>query len=289
MDMTARTHLDQSRNERRVRMKKRRRLILLLAAVALLVVSLAKLAAAPETAIAQRHAKQPADPTTRSESKPQGEEMDKPRGEDATPQGKIVYLTFDDGPSQWTGKFLDVLQEQGVKATFFMQGSNLKRTSLQSDVKRAVREGHYVGGHSMTHQYQKLYEQGEFVSEMQETLSLIHDITGENPHLVRPPYGSAPGLNDEQIRDQIADTGIKIWDWTIDSNDWNLKDHPEQIIENVKKATKVDLEVVLMHEKPQTLQVLPDIIAFYREAGYEFGVYDDAEHFHLNFQKDHRL
>ncbi|WP_230193356.1 polysaccharide deacetylase family protein [Paenibacillus sp. CECT 9249] len=287
--MTARTHLDRSRNERRVRMKKRRRLILLLAAVILLVVSLVKLAAAPETAIAQRHAKQPADPTTSSESKPQGEEMVKPRGEDARPQGKIVYLTFDDGPSQWTGKFLDVLQEQGVKATFFMQGSNLKRKSLQSDVKRAVREGHYVGGHSMTHQYKKLYEQGEFVSEMQETLSLIHDITGENPHLVRPPYGSAPGLNDEPIRDRIADAGIKIWDWTIDSNDWNLKDHPEQIIENVKKATKVDLEVVLMHEKPQTLQVLPDIIAFYREAGYEFGVYDDAEHFHLNFQKDHRL
>lgn len=281
MDMTARTILDRSRNERRVRKKKRRRLIVLLAAVILLVVSLVKFATAPETEIAQRHATQPADPPTISGGKP--------RGEDARPQGKIVYLTFDDGPSQWTGKFLDVLQEQGVKATFFMQGSNLKRTSLQSDVKRAVREGHYVGGHSMTHQYKKLYEQGEFVSEMQETLSLIHELTGENPHLVRPPYGSAPGLNDEQIRDQIADAGIKIWDWTIDSNDWNLKDHPEQIVENVKQATKVDLEVVLMHEKPQTLQVLPDIIAFYREAGYEFGVYDDTEHFHLNFQKDHRL
>lgn len=281
MDMTARTILDRSRNERRVRKKKRRRLIVLLAAVILLVVSLVKFAAAPETEIAQRHATQPADPSTISEGKPWGE--------DARPQGKIVYLTFDDGPSQWTGKFLDVLQEQGVKATFFMQGNNLKRTSLQSDVKRAVREGHYVGGHSMTHQYKKLYEQGEFVSEMQETLSLIHELTGENPHLVRPPYGSAPGLNDEQIRDQIADAGIKIWDWTIDSNDWNLKDHPEQIVENVKQATKVDLEVVLMHEKPQTLQVLPDIIAFYRAAGYEFGVYDDAEHFHLNFQKDHRL
>ncbi|SUA97572.1 polysaccharide deacetylase family protein [Paenibacillus thiaminolyticus] len=145
----------------------------------------------------------------------------------ARPQGKIVYLTFDDGPSEWTGKFLDVLQGHGVKATFFMQGTNLERRSWQSNVKRAVREGHYVGGHSMTHQYKKLYEEGQFVPEMSETLSLIRDITGENPHLVRPPYGSA--------------------------------------------------------------QVLPEIIAFYQQEGYSFGVYDDAKHFHLNFQKDHRL
>nr|WP_233147027.1 polysaccharide deacetylase family protein [Paenibacillus selenitireducens] len=210
-------------------------------------------------------------------------------GEDARPKGKIVYLTFDDGPSEWTGKFLDVLRQHGVKATFFMQGSQLQRKSLQSDVKRAVREGHYVGGHSMTHQYKKLYEEGQFVSEMKSSLALIHDITGESPHLVRPPYGSVPGLNDKKLRDQIVKEGMKIWDWTIESNDWKLKDHPEQIVENIKKTTKVDLEVVLMHEKPQTLQVLPEIIAFYEKKGYRFGVYSDNAHFHLNFQKDRRL
>jgi hypothetical protein len=58
---------------------------------------------------------------------------------------------------------------------------------------------------------------------------------------------------------QFLDWTIRIWDWTIESNDWQLKDHPEQIIE------------------------------FYQEEGYQFGVYDDNEHFHLNFQKDHRL
>ncbi|MGG4495480.1 polysaccharide deacetylase family protein [Brevibacillus reuszeri] len=215
--------------------------------------------------------------------------MIRPNEEEVRPTGKIVFLTFDDGPSDLTGKFLDVLRQHGVTATFFMQGSQLQRKSLQSDVKRAVREGHYVGGHSMTHQYKKLYEEGQFVSEMKANLALIHDITGENPHLVRPPYGSVPGLNDKKLRDQIAKEGMKIWDWTIESNDWNLKDQPEQIVENIKKATKVDLEVVLMHEKPQTLQVLPEIIAFYQEKGYRFGVYTDAAHFHLNFQKDDRL
>ncbi|MCM3291067.1 polysaccharide deacetylase [Paenibacillus sp. MER 180] len=208
---------------------------------------------------------------------------------DGKPKGKVVYLTFDDGPSSLTGQFLDVLQEHNVKATFFMQGSNLKNTGYQDNVKRAVEEGHYVGAHSMTHDAIKLYDNKQFVPEMLETLHLIRNITGTNPKLTRPPYGSAPGLKGEQIRDQIADAGIKIWDWTIDSYDWKLKDNPSKIVENVKKQTTEDLEVVLMHEKQQTLQVLPEIIEFYKEKGYEFAVYHDEEHFRLNFQKDDRL
>ncbi|OLR24509.1 polysaccharide deacetylase family protein [Bacillus cereus] len=208
---------------------------------------------------------------------------------DGKPIGKVVYLTFDDGPSELTGKFLDVLKEQNIMATFFMQGSNLQNTRFQENVKRAVKEGHYIGAHSMTHNSEKLYQKGQFVPEMKETLALIHDITGTTPKLVRPPYGSAPGLKGEEIRNLIVEAGIKVWDWTIDSNDWKLKDNPNQIIENVKKQTTEDVEVVLMHERPQTLQVLPEIIKFYKEQGYEFGVYDDADHFCLNFQKDKRL
>ncbi|OUB52445.1 polysaccharide deacetylase family protein [Bacillus thuringiensis] len=208
---------------------------------------------------------------------------------DGKPVGKVVYLTFDDGPSELTGKFLDVLKEQNVASTFFMQGSNLQNTSFQENVKRAVKEGHYIGAHSMTHNSDKLYKKGQFVPEMKETLALIHNITGTTPKLVRPPYGSAPGLKGQEIRNQIVEAGIKVWDWTIDSHDWKLKGNPQQIIENVKRTTTEDVEVVLMHEKPQTLQALPEIIKFYKEKGYEFGVYNEADHFQLNFQKDQRL
>ncbi|MED3456088.1 polysaccharide deacetylase [Bacillus thuringiensis] len=208
---------------------------------------------------------------------------------DGKPVGKVVYLTFDDGPSELTGKFLDVLKEQHVASTFFMQGSNLQNTAFQENVKRAVKEGHYIGAHSMTHNSDKLYKKGQFVPEMKETLALIHNITGTTPKLVRPPYGSAPGLKGEEIRNQIVEAGIKVWDWTIDLNDWKLKGNPQQIIENVKRTTTEDVEVVLMHEKPQTLQALPEIIKFYKEKGYEFGVYNEADHFQLNFQKDQRL
>ncbi|MHA6261014.1 polysaccharide deacetylase family protein [Sporosarcina sp. CAU 1771] len=221
-----------------------------------------------------------------NQEKEKNEELAKTEEE---PVGKVVYLTFDDGPSNLTDQFLDILHEQGVKATFFMQGSNLKKEHLQESVKRATQDGHYIGGHSMTHEFNRLYKDNQFVPEMNETLALIHEITGMNPTLVRPPYGSAPGLKSEQIRNQIVDAGLKVWDWTIDSNDWKLKDNPNVIIENIKNATNSDREVVLMHEKPQTLAALPAIIEFYKNLGYKFVVYDEANHFYLNFQNDVRL
>jgi peptidoglycan/xylan/chitin deacetylase (PgdA/CDA1 family) len=210
-------------------------------------------------------------------------------GTQSKPEGKVVYLTFDDGPSTLTREFLDVLKEHDVKATFFMQGRNLQNTNYQENVKRAIDEGHYIGAHSMTHNNKKLYKDGQFVSEMIATISLINEITNTSPKLVRPPYGSQPGLKNQHIRDQIVEAGIKVWDWTIDSYDWKFRDNPNQIIENVKNQTTEDVEVVLMHETTQTLQALPEIITFYKEKGYEFRVYNDADHFPLNFQKDQRL
>lgn len=205
------------------------------------------------------------------------------------PIGKVVYLTFDDGPSQLTGQFLDILKEHDIKATFFMQGVNLQNKSFEESVKRATQEGHYIGGHSMSHDSKRLYTDGQFVPEMIETLTLIHDITGTNPKLVRPPYGSVPGLNSKQLRNEIAEADIKVWDWTIDSLDWQLKDNPNRIVENIKNGTVRDVEVVLMHENTQVLQVLPEIISFYKEKGYHFGVYDDSNHFIQNFQNDKRF
>ncbi|MEC0093940.1 polysaccharide deacetylase family protein [Paenibacillus macquariensis] len=272
-------------NNVKLRMKKkRRRLGLIVATVYLMIFLIGELTSDPEESIHQVATSVAEQSIIQDTIQPE-----KQKRPDGKPMGKVVYLTFDDGPSILTNQFLDVLKEQDVKAIFFMQGSNLQKTNLQKNVKRATKEGHYVGAHSMTHIYKNLYDNGQFVPEMNETLSLIQDITGTNPKLVRPPYGSAPGLESEQIRNQIVGAGIKIWDWTIDSNDWVLKDNPNQIVENVKKGTKHEVEVVLMHEKSQTLQALPEIIAFYREKGYEFGVYNDADHFSLNFYQDKYL
>ncbi len=180
-----------SRNDiKRTRViKARRRLVVVLAAIFLMIFLIGKLTAAPEEDVV---AKENIIEST--------EQPASPKKSGGKPGDKVVYLTFDDGPTTLTEQFLDVLKEQGMQATFFMQGTNLQKTELQESVKRATEEGHYVGAHSISHDYQKLYKNGRFVSEMKETLSLIKDITGTNPKLVRPPYGSAPGLESEQVR-----------------------------------------------------------------------------------------
>lgn len=275
--------------KRRLKIASIRFMLIVLAATFLMVFSIGKSYSAPEAEVNQVTIEQK--PTKKVEenmientkpSKTQKEVVEKSTE-------KVVYLTFDDGPSKLTDQFLDVLKEHDVNATFFMQGSNLKKEHLQESVKRAIKEGHYVGGHSMTHVFKTLYTDEQFVPEMNETLALIYEITGIHPNLIRPPYGSVPGLNSEKLRDQIAESSIKVWDWTIDSKDWALKDNPNQIVENIKRETKSNVEVVLMHEKLQTLEALPAIITFYREKGYEFAVYNDADHFSLNFQEDPRL
>lgn len=199
---------------------------------------------------------------------------------------KVAYLTFDDGPSEFQKEILDILKDNEIKGTFFMIGSNI--ASHSESVKRLVKEGHYPGVHSMTHNYAKLYKQGQFVEEMKQAQNMVKDITGIHPKLVRCPYGSMPGLN-QGLRDQMVAAGMKEWDWTIDSLDWKLPGNPNGVVQNVISGAKQDREVILMHEKKQTVQALQTIINDLRKKGYEFEVYEESAHFPLNFWHDDRI
>ncbi|ABS22933.1 peptidoglycan-N-acetylglucosamine deacetylase [Bacillus cytotoxicus] len=199
---------------------------------------------------------------------------------------KVAYLTFDDGPSEFQKEILDILKKNEIKATFFMIGSNI--SSHSESVKRLVKEGHYPGVHSMTHNYAKLYKQGQFVEEMKQAQNMVKDITGIHPKLVRCPYGSMPGLN-QRLRDQMVVAGMKEWDWTIDSLDWKLPGNPNGVVQNVISGANQDREVILMHEKKQTVQALQTIINDLRKKGYEFETYEESAHFPLNFWHDNRI
>ncbi|MGG0644595.1 polysaccharide deacetylase family protein [Sporosarcina gallistercoris] len=286
--------LNQEVSRKRKRLKKRYflMLLLLLFGTGFLVgksYSARELPSTPEESTPIPESNEKTEKTKPEKEESANEETDKNDLVEEEKDEKVVYLTFDDGPSKLTDQFLDILQDHGVKATFFMQGSNLKKEHLQNSVKRAAKEGHYIGAHSMTHNYKKLYTDQQFVPEMIQTLELVQEITGLNHHLVRPPYGSAPGLKSELMRKQLADAHIKVWDWTIDSHDWELAGKPSQILQNIKQGTTSDREIVLMHEKPQTLEALPGILKFFKEQEYEFAVYDEAHHFKLNFQNDSEL
>ncbi|EOQ23501.1 polysaccharide deacetylase [Bacillus cereus group sp. RP37] len=205
---------------------------------------------------------------------------------------KVVYLTFDDGPGKYTANLLDVLKKNNVKATFFLIGANVKR--LPDLVNREHVENHYVGMHSMTHDFKKLYTNQEYVKEMKEDQSLIRNVIGNSPKLTRPPYGSMPGLN-ESLRNEVFRNNLKVWDWTIDSLDWKYNKLPvdvaaPKIVQNVLAGATSSKEIVLMHDiHPQSVAAVPAIIKGLKEKGYEFEAYDENNHFPINFWHDNRI
>ncbi|MCY9515782.1 polysaccharide deacetylase family protein [Paenibacillus apiarius] len=202
---------------------------------------------------------------------------------------KVAYLTFDDGPSKYSNDMMDLLKKHDIKATYFMLGDNMN--TYPDAVKRMVEEGHYPGLHSMTHDYNRLYKSGgsgNFIKEFQEAQGIVENLTGFKPTLIRAPYGSAPQIG-ESFRKDIADAGFKMWDWTLDSLDWKFIGQPNRILEQIKGTLTEDVEVILLHDRQQTLEALPSIIEYIQSKGYEFEVYDPNAHFVCNFHHDKRL
>lgn len=202
---------------------------------------------------------------------------------------KVVYLTFDDGPSKYTNQIVDILNEKGIHATFFMIGNQL--SGNEKTVKHAAQAGNYIGMHSMTHDKNTLYKSGssaKFLKEYKREQEMLEKITGTTPWLIRAPYGSHPYIG-KSFRDDIAAARFKMWDWTVDSKDWSYSGKPERIIQEVKRQVHRDTEVILMHEKAQTVRALPEIISVLQKKGYSFAVYKPDQHIVVNFSKDKRL
>ncbi|MBA9084000.1 peptidoglycan/xylan/chitin deacetylase (PgdA/CDA1 family) [Fontibacillus solani] len=202
---------------------------------------------------------------------------------------KIVYLTFDDGPSKYTNQIVSILEEKGIHATFFVIGNQLKGN--EQKLKDAHDAGNYIGLHSMTHNKKILYNSGSsarFIKEFQKEQQLVNNILGYEPVLIRAPYGSKPEIKGKFL-DDIADAGFKMWDWTVDSKDWYYTGKPDRILQEVKRQVDQDTEVILMHEKSQTVEALPKIIDYLHNKGYAFAVYKPNQHISVNFAKDERL
>ena len=200
---------------------------------------------------------------------------------------KFVYLTFDDGPSRNTNKILDILDSQDIKGTFFVLGSSIDNVRGAKDIlKRMASTGHYIGMHSMTHDYDHLYGEENaaqnFAAEMLEEQALIKQLTdGFVSELCRAPYGTGGTFTDAHV-DELNKIGIKCWDWDVDSLDWESKATVDSIIENIEYCMTLwnypTHTVVLFHEKDITVEVLPKVIEYYEELGYEFLPYNPDNH-----------
>ena len=190
--------------------------------------------------------------------------------------GRYAVLTFDDGPSAYTRKILDALEERNASGIFFVIGDHINRRPDSEDILTEILdEGHYIGLHTMTHEYSILYS-GEdapqrFVDEMFELNDLIYETTdGFSTNLCRAAYGMTTNFTPEH-HTAVEEAEIDCVDWNIDSRDWQDRAAylvHQNVTSQIENREFPDDLVILFHEFPWTAEALPGIIDFLRYHGY---------------------
>jgi peptidoglycan-N-acetylglucosamine deacetylase len=150
-----------------------------------------------------------------------------------------LALTFDDGPGDWTGAILDLLDRHGARATFFCLGERVQgRAPL---LRRMLAEGHEIGNHLFSHRHPEALSDDEVRDEMARTVREIEGSTGLAPTLVRPPYGEEP----ERVAAAAAALGLgPVVLWSIDPEDWKMPPAEaiaECVLEQARPGAIVDL------------------------------------------------
>lgn len=192
---------------------------------------------------------------------------------------KIIYLTFDDGPSyKVTNNVLDILKENKVKATFFLIGNQIG--GREEIVQRIYNEGNKIGLHSYTHKYKKIYaNEDEFINEMRDCRNEINRVIGISPKIIRFPGGSYKRLSKELLK-RLHEENFKVYDWNAENSDGlKPKTSPDELYEKaISWAGKNERIILLMHctdANQNTCKALPEIIEYYKSQGYEFRLITD--------------
>lgn len=191
--------------------------------------------------------------------------------------GKIAYLTFDDGPEDTnTPAILDILKAEGIKATFYVVGNQCY--GAPSVLKRIFEEGHAIGNHTYSHDYDVLYPYVDnFLEELGKTERIVKEIVGVRPLIVRAPGGTY-GMFTSAYYPALKAAGYVEHDWNVCIDD-AVGGHPLawEFVQKVREQTAsgISSAIVLMHStygKGETVRALPEIIQLLRDRGYSFGV-----------------
>jgi len=190
-----------------------------------------------------------------------------------------IYLTFDDGPTEYTEDILEILDRYEIKSTFFMLSNNVLHNPT---VVQAVKEkNHTIGCHGVTHQVSKFYKTSSSpLDEMNTCKTSVQSITGEPVNIIRVPFGSFPHLTTSQ-KAKLDQAKYVMWDWNVDSNDWSIhneKKMTKSVLDQVQKLYKRErVPVILFHDKEVTVKALPTIIEALKNLGYEFLPIDEKD------------
>lgn len=191
------------------------------------------------------------------------------------PRGTI-YLTFDDGPGDYTNQLLDILKQYDVKVTFFVTGAG------SDDVlRREYTEGHSIGLHTLSHNYSYVYAStANFFSDLYAVQDRVKNVTGYTSTLMRFPGGSSNTVSARydggshimtRLTREVEEKGFTYFDWNISSGDAGGATTADQVYENTVSRLGDGDYVVLQHDiKPFSVDAVERIIQYGLENGYEF-------------------
>lgn len=207
--------------------------------------------------------------------------------------GKVIYLTFDDGPSSTiTPGVLQILREENVKATFFVINHS---DNLNYLIKQEDQEGHTVGLHTASHNYHAVYQSVDhFFNDLSIIQNKVYQITGKKSKFIRFPGGSSntvskfnPGIMTILTRETVS-RGFTYFDWNISSGDAGGARNSDEVYRNVIQNLGSKSNIVLVHDfegNYKTLNALQRIIREGKRLGYTFAPITSATvpiHHHIN-------
>lgn len=191
------------------------------------------------------------------------------------PTGKVIYLTFDDGPSKHTEELLDILAKYQVKASFFVVQS-----SKIGVIARTAQEGHTVAIHTYTHNYGKIYASDDaFLADLQAMQQVIAQQTGHTTMLSRFPGGSSNTISKwynsgimTRLTKTLTEMGYTYFDWNVDSDDAGSARTAEEVFENIRNGVQwYNNSVVLQHDtKDYSIDAVERLIVWGLLNGYSF-------------------
>ena len=175
---------------------------------------------------------------------------------------KIVYLTFDDGPSENTQKVLDILDQYDAKATFFITG---QKPEYRPMIKKAYDAGHTIGLHSFCHDYETVYSSEEaYLKDLEEV--------GGSSNTVSRNY--MEGIMSVLVP-KVLELGYQYYDWNVSSGDGGTATTEEIIAQS--ETDKYHQVMLLFHDaatKETTIEALPTVLEYYKNLGYSFKAID---------------
>ena len=195
----------------------------------------------------------------------------------------VIYLTFDDGPSATgsTQKILDVLRNNGIKATLFVTGNGPANL-----IKKEYDEGHVIALHTYSHSYANVYASVEnYFNDLNKISDIVFSQTGQRSNIIRFPGGSNNTVSNrysngimDTLTKQVLDKGYIYFDWNVSSGDAGSCTTERCVYNNVVNGlSKSRNNIVLMHDiKWFTANALDDIIKYGKNNGYTFGVLSSA-------------